>query len=84
VKIIQRSIGKASQLSAGLAALQAPDADLLLVFAAVEYFTATGFVEALRAACPRAILLGCTTAGEITGDGVNDGSCATDHRRTGR
>lgn len=75
MKIIQKCIGKASQLSTGLAALQAPDADLLLVFAAVEYFTTAGFVEALRAACPRAILLGCTTAGEITGDGVNDGSC---------
>lgn len=59
-----------------LAALQAIEPALLLAFGSVDHFTAPGFAEALRAACPRAVILGCSTAGEINGDGVTDGSCA--------
>lgn len=59
-----------------LAALQAIEPALLLAFGSVDHFTAPGFAEALRAACPQAVVLGCSTAGEINGDGVTDGSCA--------
>ncbi|WP_245985922.1 FIST signal transduction protein [Azospirillum thermophilum] len=33
------------------------------------------FASALRAAFPASALAGCSTAGEITGDGVTDGTC---------
>jgi len=75
VQIVQKSIGKPEQLTSQLATLNMPDASLLLAFGSVAHFSATGFVDALRSACPQAILLGCSTAGEITGDGVEDGSC---------
>ncbi len=52
-----------------------PEAKLLLVFGDITYFKATNFVATLRQQYPNASLLGCTTAGEIAGEGVNDGSC---------
>jgi len=75
VHIVQKSFKKPRELSATLAALEIPDADLLLVFGSLEHFSAPGFADTLRQALPRSILLGCTTAGEITAAGVNDGSC---------
>jgi hypothetical protein len=50
-------------------------ADLLLIFGGVEHFTLPGLREALHNAFPGALLLGCSTAGEITTGGVDDGSC---------
>lgn len=58
-----------------LEARAAMPADLVLVFGAVGYFTQDGLVEALRRAYPGAHLLGCSTAGEISMGGVEDGSC---------
>jgi len=75
VKIVQSIIRKPGELGAKLAAMQAPDIGLLLAFGAVEHFAAAGFAGKLAAAFPQAILLGCTTAGEITAAGVDDGTC---------
>lgn len=62
-------------LPAALAPLAASAPQLLLVFAAPSYFTDPEFAATLRAACPQAQLLGCSTAGEISRDGVDDGGC---------
>lgn len=48
---------------------------LVLVFAAVEHFTADRFASELQRQFPEALLLGCSTAGEISAAGVDDGSC---------
>ena len=53
----------------GLAVL-APQ--LVLAFGAVRHFTDPAFFPALRESFPDAILAGCTTAGEIGGEGVAD------------
>lgn len=45
------------------------------VFGAVAFFTDKGFVAALRGAFPGAAIIGCSTAGEISADGVTDGNC---------
>lgn len=66
---------KASELAARLVELQVIRPDLLLVFGAVEHFVAAPLHQTLRQAFPDVHLLGCTTAGEITPDGVDDGSC---------
>jgi len=50
-------------------------ADLLMVFADVSYFRNPNFVAALQTAYPKAALLGCSTAGEISTKGVDDGRC---------
>ena len=45
----------------------------VLAFGSVDRITEPGLVDALRTACPQAVLSGCSTAGEISGDGVGDG-----------
>lgn len=48
----------------------AMDPDLLLVFGGVGHFERAGFMEMLRGVFPRAAIAGCSTAGEITREGV--------------
>ncbi|CBS91103.1 FIST signal transduction protein [Azospirillum lipoferum] len=50
-------------------------ADLVLVFGSIAHFDAPGFATRLAEAFPGAVLAGCSTAGEIVGDGVLDESC---------
>ena len=66
---------KPADLDTTLATLQNSTADLLLVFGDIAHFTAPGFHASLRQAFPDALLLGCTSAGEITANGVDDGTC---------
>jgi hypothetical protein len=51
------------------------DADLILVFAAVEYFSDPDWVARLLASAPDATWAGCSTAGEIAGSRVSDHAC---------
>lgn len=68
-------IRKAAELNSKLASLSLADPDLLLLFGSVPQMTEPGLSDTLRAAFPKARQLGCSTAGEITSDGVDDGSC---------
>lgn len=59
-------------------ALNTQDIDkthLLLVFGSIEHFVQPDLHQNLARAFPGALLLGCSTAGEITQDGVSDGVC---------
>lgn len=71
-QVISRKPGDNSQAGT---ALQGFTSDLLLVFGSVDHFTHPEFAANLRQLAPQAILLGCSTAGEITPDGVEDGTC---------
>ena len=66
---------KALELASKLAELKAINPGLLLVFGSVEFFTAEGLSDVLKKEFPAAKLIGCSTAGEITADGVDDGTC---------
>lgn len=66
------------QLKAGSASA-APEKELVLVFGPVSTFDRPDFVEKLRSAYPDQALVGCTTAGEINGEGVHDGACVITH-----
>jgi hypothetical protein len=66
---------KPNELPSQLADLKSIDPALLIVFGSVEHFSSGALAEDLRKAFPAAQLLGCSTAGEITSDGVDDGSC---------
>ncbi|MDD2884006.1 MAG: FIST N-terminal domain-containing protein [Dechloromonas sp.] len=48
---------------------------LVIVFAAVDHLARADFLPGLRQLFPSSQLLGCSTAGEITAQGVDDGSC---------
>lgn len=67
---------KPAELPAALDSLGSSSADLLLLFGSIEQITTPGLADALRQRFPQARLLGCTTAGEITPDGVEDGTCS--------
>ncbi len=54
--------------------LRAIDPQLLLVFGALEFFANGQALATLQAAFPDSLLLGCSTAGEISSHGVDDHS----------
>lgn len=62
-------------LSVAVAPLQSIAPQWVLVFGAVSFFSDARLADGLRAAFPEAILLGCSTAGEISQKGVDDHSC---------
>lgn len=51
-----------------------PDANWVLVFGSVKRFNERGFAKTLTKRYPRAQIIGCTTTGEITPNGVHDDS----------
>ncbi len=55
-----------------LAPLAALKPHWVLAFGSVDHIAAPGLAAALSAACPQAVLSGCSTAGEISRNGVND------------
>lgn len=75
MQVRQIVINKVEELPSSLETLHGTDADLLLVFAAADYLRQADFTERLRTVAPTARLFGCSTAGEISPDGVSDGSC---------
>ncbi|MFH1660216.1 MAG: hypothetical protein FD131_2606 [Rhodocyclaceae bacterium] len=66
---------KPAELASALSRIGDETADLLLIFGSVEHLTFPGLHESLSNAFPGALLLGCSTAGEITADGVDDQTC---------
>lgn len=67
---------KPADLAVALDTLKNFTADLLLIFGSIEHFSFPGFHGSIRSAYPEALLLGCSTAGEITAAGVDDGTCS--------
>lgn len=75
MRIKQITSRKPAGLPSAAVALHGFEADLLLVFGSIDHFSTPGLSQSLREISPRAMLLGCSTAGEITPDGVDDGTC---------
>lgn len=50
-------------------------ADLVLVFAARQFFETPDFPAQLARLCPRALIAGCSSAGEIRAAGVSEDGC---------
>ncbi|GAB1392811.1 FIST N-terminal domain-containing protein [Rhodocyclaceae bacterium] len=73
---VQQIVLKSPQLAAGaLSPLTDIHPNLVTVFAALAYFVDADFQAALRQAFPSAVLIGCSTAGEISTAGVTDNTC---------
>ena len=73
--LTQKIISKPADLLAQIPTLAAIKPDLLVAFGSVAHFSAPDFADTLHAGLPGAALIGCTTAGEISADGVNDNTC---------
>lgn len=58
-----------------LESLNAFAPDLIIVFGALVYFESPRLADALSQAAPGAVVIGCSTAGEIAVDRVYDNSC---------
>ena len=73
---VQQVVLKSSQVSPGvLSPLVDINPNLVTVFASVAFFDDADFQAVLRQAFPSAVLIGCSTAGEISADGVTDNTC---------
>ena len=66
---------KPDELIGAVAGLKGHPTDLLLVFGAINHFTHPELYRCLQELAPQAALLGCSTAGEISASGVEDGTC---------
>ncbi len=75
MQVAQKIVRKTTDLAAQASTLSAIDPDLILVFGSVDHLASPSLNDALHAAAPRAVPLGCSTAGEITADGVDDNCC---------
>lgn len=71
----QAVIRAPDELTGIVGGLQAINPQWLLVFGSTDFFSAPVLADALRADFPDAVLLGCSTAGEISQKGVDDRSC---------
>ena len=71
--LLAANIG-AEDLEQSLKPLREISPSWLLVFGGVDFFSNTSAVDTLTQAFPTAILMGCSTAGEISGSSVNDNS----------
>lgn len=75
MKIQQIQITDVSELESAFAALDAPAAaNLALVFGSPALLGHPDLAPCIKARCPNAILLGCSTAGEMTRQGLADDS----------
>jgi hypothetical protein len=68
----QLVIDSTSPSRADLAPLEGLEPQLILVFASVEYFTDSPLATRLHECCPNALQVGCSTGGEIAGEGVTE------------
>jgi hypothetical protein len=72
---VLKSAGAGQNYAADLTSLAAIKPNFVMVFGAVAFFKDAAFSVAVRAAFPDTHIVGCSTAGEISNDGVSDGSC---------
>jgi len=75
VHVIQKKIPKIDTLSEQLALIALSKPDLLLMFASPEFFAVQELYDLLRDALPDTALMGCSTAGGISLDGMEENSC---------
>ncbi|MCG2575747.1 FIST C-terminal domain-containing protein [Dechloromonas sp. XY25] len=75
MRITQTITRQPAELEPAVASLHGMQNGLLLVFGSIDHFTGPQLAAALDQLPPGVVRLGCSTAGEITPDGVDDGSC---------
>lgn len=74
MQVQQSIVRKTNDLAASISMLQSVSPNLVIAFGSIDYFTPETAV-ALKVGFPSAHLLGCSTAGEISAEGVDDGTC---------
>jgi len=72
MKTEQTIVKKPQVAAADVAKLAAISPHLVFAFGSVAHFTDKAFGSMMKQAFPRATVIGCTTAGEISNEGVSD------------
>ncbi|MBL8470844.1 MAG: FIST C-terminal domain-containing protein [Rhodocyclaceae bacterium] len=75
MKIQQVVLKGAQDVESGLAQLGAVQPQMILAFGAPQWFADAAFVNLLCTRFSGAKIAGCSTAGEISADGVSDSAC---------
>ena len=75
MKIIQKRIINIDELSINLEGISQLNPDILLVFSSIDFLITPNFIDHLHVVLPRTAVIGCSTAGEITSDGVYENTC---------
>lgn len=75
MKTAQCIVRDAASVAAACHGLAALEPDLALVFGSVDLLRQDAVTQALRTSLPTAALVGCSTAGEISGEGVDEKTC---------
>ena len=88
MRVVQEVFDDYRSQTWNLAALQELQPHLVLAFGSIEFFGSNGFADSLRSTFSDAVVVGCSTAGEITFDGVRERSCVVtamsfDHTHVG-
>ncbi len=76
MRIQQLVLSSVDECQVRLAPLASTSPQLVTIFGAVEYLTDAAFVRTVTDLFPRATVVGCSTAGEISNAGVRDRTCA--------
>lgn len=74
MKSAQVSLKKTNFTPADLEKVRAIDPNIVFVFGGVDFFKSNDSTKALKEFFPKAMVLGCSTAGEISDKGVADNS----------
>lgn len=75
MKTLQRVVRSMAEIPSALDELQAISPQWVLVFGSASLLAEPDLSASLRASFPEAILTGCSTAGEISQQGVDDNTC---------
>ena len=75
MKILQLTLKDGEEFGRQMEALVALAPNLVVVFGAPSFFSAGGDAGKFGAVFPDAAVIGCSTAGEVSGSGVQEGSC---------
>jgi len=75
LRTLQVTLTDPAAAKTALPALAEIDPGLVLVFGALPFFESDTVCRELRRLCPGAAIVGCSTAGEIRGAEVRDGTC---------
>lgn len=73
MQVVQTLLRRSADLSDAMAQCEALQPNLVLVFGSAQWLAQVG--PALSSHCPQAHRLGCSTAGEISNQGVSDDTC---------
>jgi hypothetical protein len=70
------SVKKASELRGALSQCEIKKPQVVMVFGSLDWFQNESILSEVQSGFPQAVVAGCSTAGEISGTSVDEGTLA--------